>query len=227
MDHSEALRLKATEKYLLNELDPERLDEFEEHMFDCPECAIDVRAAAMFVEQSKVVLSEVRGPVVVRKKVPIRAGWLNWLRPEFAAPALALLLVVVGYQNFFLYPRLQQASNTPQAVPWATINLGVYGADDTAFAVPRGKGFVLLLRIPPEGGFTGYAADLYTPAGKLESTSTFAVSPDQNQKQDRWAVAVPATDRASGTYTLKVHGTTTTGEVKEVGQALFDVKIQQ
>ena len=49
MDHGDAVRLKATERYLLNELDPEQLDQFEEHLFDCPDCALDVRAAAMLV----------------------------------------------------------------------------------------------------------------------------------------------------------------------------------
>ena len=58
MDHAEAVRQKATERYLLDELDPDVRDQFEEHLFDCQDCALDVRAAAMFVEQSKVVLAE-------------------------------------------------------------------------------------------------------------------------------------------------------------------------
>ena len=53
MDHTAVVREKTTERYLLNELDPEVRDEFEEHYFDCPECAQDVSAAATFVEQSK------------------------------------------------------------------------------------------------------------------------------------------------------------------------------
>ena len=46
MDHDEAVRTKVTERYLLNELDPELRDQFEEHLFDCQDCALDVRAAA-------------------------------------------------------------------------------------------------------------------------------------------------------------------------------------
>ena len=45
MDHQEAVRQKATERYLLDELDPELRDQFEEHLFDCQDCALDVRAA--------------------------------------------------------------------------------------------------------------------------------------------------------------------------------------
>ena len=53
MDHGDAVRLKATERYLLNELEPDQLDQFEEHLFDCHECALDVRAAAMFVSKAR------------------------------------------------------------------------------------------------------------------------------------------------------------------------------
>src|SRR5580704_16214292 len=106
MDHDEALRQKATERYLLDELDPQLKDQFEEHLFDCQDCALDVRAAAMFVEQAKVVLAApaVTSAQRVPEPVPARAGWLAWFRPAFAVPVLALLLVVVGYQNFVTYP---------------------------------------------------------------------------------------------------------------------------
>src|SRR3974377_1629150 len=97
MDHDQAVQQKATERYLLNELDPEMRDQFEEHLFDCQECAVDVRAAAMFVEQSKIVLAE--QPALATARVPAarpeKAGWLAWFRPAFAVPVLALLLAVI------------------------------------------------------------------------------------------------------------------------------------
>ena len=43
MDHSEAVTKKMAESYLLEELTPEQRDAFEEHYFDCPECAKDVK----------------------------------------------------------------------------------------------------------------------------------------------------------------------------------------
>jgi hypothetical protein len=227
MDHSDALRLKATEKYLLNELDPEQLDQFEEHMFDCRECAIDVRAAAMFVEQSKAVLSEVRGPVPLKVLSPARKGWLDWLRPAFAAPALALLLVVVGYQNLVSYPKLRQALSTPQVMAWTAVNVGTYGTEDKEVTVVPGKSFLLLVRIPPETGVNSYTADLYNPYGKLEWSLSIPLTSDKDHAQDRWPVQVPGANWTSGTYTLKVHGTTTTGEVRDLGQTSVDLKVQQ
>jgi len=55
MDHNEAIQLQAAEKYVLGELSPPLRDEFEEHFFDCQECALDVKAAAGFVDNARHV----------------------------------------------------------------------------------------------------------------------------------------------------------------------------
>ena len=221
MDHKDAVRLKATEKYLLNELDPDQLDQFEEHLFDCPDCAVDVRAAAMFVEQSKNVLPESAVVVPAREATSARAGWFRWLRPAFAAPALALLLLVVGYQNLFTFPRLKHASGSPQVLPLASLNVGAYAGGGPVISVTRGKGFVLFVRIPPDPAYSRYTADLYNPAGKLEWSLTIpAVS-----SRDQWPVEVPAADRAAGTYILAVHGVTPTGESRDIGRTPFQLQI--
>src|SRR5277367_5646723 len=109
MDHSESIRLMAAEKYLLGELAPESREQFEEHFFECQECALDVRAGAALVEHSKVVLSEspAISPVRVPAAAPARPGWFAWLRPAVVVPVLAALLVVVGYQNLVMYPQLK------------------------------------------------------------------------------------------------------------------------
>src|SRR5579863_7675785 len=117
MDHTEVVRDKMTERYLLNELDPATRDQFEEHYFDCTECARDISAGAQFVEHTRVVLAE----NTERERLPARQsanrGWFPWLRPAFAAPALALLLAIVGYQNLVTYPKLQSEVNRPRILP--------------------------------------------------------------------------------------------------------------
>ena len=45
MTHSEAVQQMAAERYLLDELAPDVRDAFEEHMFDCQECALDVEGS--------------------------------------------------------------------------------------------------------------------------------------------------------------------------------------
>ena len=58
MDHDEAVRTLATEEYLLGELNPEVRDQFEEHVFDCQQCAFDLWAAATFLGHARVLLSQ-------------------------------------------------------------------------------------------------------------------------------------------------------------------------
>ena len=57
ISHEEAVQTLATEKYLLGELHAELRDQFEEHLYDCHECAFDLWAAATFLAHAKVILS--------------------------------------------------------------------------------------------------------------------------------------------------------------------------
>jgi hypothetical protein len=55
MGHDEAVRICATERYLLGELHSQLRDQFEEHLFDCQWCALDLQFATTFLEHLKVV----------------------------------------------------------------------------------------------------------------------------------------------------------------------------
>lgn len=222
MDHTAVVRDKMTERYLLNELESEMRDEFEEHYFDCPECALDVRVAHQFVEESKVVLAEEPEPVFVRaasRPEPARPGWFAWLRPAFAAPALALLLAVAGYQNLRLRSELRQ----PQILPAVSVNVGTWGGGGTPTSIPEGQGLLLFVRIPPDGAYARYTAELYNPSGKLQGS--FTIVPTAGQ--DQWSVTVPRADREAGTYTMAVRGITAAGETKDLGNTSFQLQIQR
>jgi Putative zinc-finger len=229
MDHDAVVRQKTTERYLLNELDPQARDEFEEHFFDCQECALDVRAGALFVDESKVILAEepapasagVRGATTVHP-LPDKPGWFGWLRPAFAVPVMALLLAVVGYQNLVTYPQLARQLESPQVLPWAQVNVATYGSEAQVIRTHPGESFLLFMRLP-EAGYSHYTADLYNQAGKLEWSLTFQAAAGQ----DQWPVRVPGANREAGNYVLKLHGVTPAGESKEVGQASFELQIQK
>lgn len=220
MDHTAVVLHKMTERYLLDELNPQLRDEYEEHYFGCPECAVDVSAGAQFVEHTKSVLAESTEPVPVpaAPRRSLSGGWLAWLRPAFAAPALALLLAVVGYQNL----RFQSELNRPRVLPAVSVNVGTWGAGGPSTMVPEGKGLLLFVRIPPDGAYAGYTADLHSPSGKLEGSFTIEPAPGQ----DQWPVMVPAIQRQAGTYTLAVHGITPGGERKDLGTTSFELQIQ-
>jgi hypothetical protein len=224
MDHDEAVRQNATERYLLDELDPELRDQFEEHLFECRDCALDLRAGAMFVEQTKVILAE--PPAASEARVTAAAtakpGWLAWLRPAFAVPVLALLLAVIGYQNFVTYPSLVATANQPQVGPWTSVNVSTRGTTANSVRVHKGEGFGVLVNFPPEDGFASYTADLYNPAGKKEGSRQIATASHEETRQ----VYVPGHNLESGTYTLVVNGVTQGGESKEISRHPIDVQIQ-
>jgi Putative zinc-finger len=227
MDHEAVVRQKLTEQYLLNELSPQARDEFEEHYFDCQKCALDVQAGALFVEQSKIALAEepVSAGLLVPPVPAPKPGWFAWLRPAFAAPVMALLLAVIGYQNLVTLPQTRQAQGRPQVFQsWAMVNVGTYAGENLPAVTPApGKGFLLLVRIPPDGAFASFTADLYNPSGKLEWSLTLPAVAGQSE----WPVQVPAANRETGTYDLKVRGVTAAGESKEIGEASFELKIQK
>jgi hypothetical protein len=240
MDHDVVARQKMTERYLLGELNPDLREEFEEHFFDCPECAMDVRAGALFVEQSKAVLAEeshaVSGGVpAAAHVVPPRPGWLAGLRsawratmrPAFAVPVMALLLAVIGYQNLVTTPQLRHALNHPRVLPFAAVNVGSMGSGEAVVSIAPGEGFLLLVRIPPDG-YACHTAELYNPARNLEwSLPIPSSAPDTSPAQDQFPVQVPGAQLEAGTYTLVVRGTSAAGDSKEVRQASFELQIQK
>lgn len=153
MDHAVAVDRKMTERYLLGELDPQACQEFEEHFFDCPDCALDVRTAALFIEHSKNSLAKESEPVAalspVTKALPPKPGWSAWLRPAFAVPVMALLLAVIGYQNLVIYPRQQQAFARPQVLPSAFLNIGAMGSGTNRFPLRRSRASCCLFEFHP------------------------------------------------------------------------------
>src|SRR5215469_9953210 len=226
MDHNEVVRQKLTEKYLLNELESEQRDEFEEHYFECPECALDIRAGSEFVESSKVVLgqpAEQVMPVSSATRERARRGWWAWLRPQFAGAALALLIAVVGYQNLVTLPRLRGVLRQPQTLPFAAVAVGTWGSSGPAVTVPRDNGFLIFVRIPSDGSYTRYIADLYNPAGRLEYSLTIPAT----SVQDQWPVLIPGGNHEAGNYRISVRGVAGSGEVKDVGSAPFTLQTQK
>ena len=227
MDHAQAVQQKATERYLLNELDPEQRDQFEEHLFDCQECAVDVRAAAMFVEQTKLVLAEPALSAIPEKlslsKARPERTWLAWFRPAYAIPVLALLLAVIAYQNFVTYPHLMEAVNRPQVAPWASINVSTRGTAPTVVKSRLGQDFDLLVSIPPGSGYSSYSFDLYAPSGKLQwSLKTPASATD-----DTLSLRVPGSGLEPGTYKLAVNGGTPAGQSVDLGSYPVELQTQK
>jgi Putative zinc-finger len=166
MDHSEALRLQAAEKYILGELSPKLREEYEEHYFECEECASDVRAVAVFGDGARELFRKESGP---QKRVHI-GGWFAWLRPAIAAPALAALLLVVCYQSFVTIPKLRRAEALPAAAQSADF-VSLIGANSRAegtkrFSIHRDRLAILEVDVPTSGEFASYLCQLRDASGR-------------------------------------------------------------
>ena len=91
MEHAEAMQSSSAERYVLGELNAAEADSFEEHFFDCRECADEVRTGAAFLEGGRKLAREAReAPVVsITEHRQSRRTWLP-------AAVAAVLLLSIG-----------------------------------------------------------------------------------------------------------------------------------
>ena len=169
MDHNEAVRLQAAEKYVLGEFPKAQRDEFEEHFFDCAECALDMKAAAAFVDVAREVLRDEREKSAEKSARPARGDWFGWLRPVVAVPAFAALLLLLGYQSFVNVPRLRNLavqSAAPRVLPmFSLIAANSRGSESAVFRVQPGERFGLYVDVPATDAYSNYLLRLDNPAG--------------------------------------------------------------
>src|SRR5216683_3854089 len=109
MDHTEAVQQQAAIRYVLGELPRAQRDAYEEHYFDCAECAIDIKALATFADTARETMLLEGRKFVVTDPVPARARWFAWLKPIVAVPAFAALLLIIGYQNTITIPQARNS----------------------------------------------------------------------------------------------------------------------
>jgi hypothetical protein len=214
MNHDEAIRLKAAEKYLLGELSAELRDEYEDHYFGCAECALEVQTGAVFIDNARDVLSSTSVAEMAAKRQPVRSGgwWTALLRPAFAVPVLALLLLVAGYQNAVTIPHLKTAllqSERVQTLPsFSLISENSRGGTPLAITVPAGKPFSFFVDIPPQGGYASYVCEFQTESGVPELS--LKVSADEAKRTVQ--LLIPAGRLASGKHVLVVRGLDSQGK---------------
>ncbi|GAC1630052.1 MAG: hypothetical protein NVS9B14_00160 [Candidatus Acidiferrum sp.] len=214
MDHIEAVRMQAVEKYILGELSPLLRAQFEEHYFDCADCALNLRAGVAFAAASRQYFAEVLLPVA---PVPApRVGWFAWLKPLVAVPAFAVLLAIIVYQNAVSIPKLKQevgsgTTTAAIAAPWFPIYTASSHSAGPRIEVQPNQPFYLSFDITdqPRGADSVFLVQLKDSSGKILIESTVPAE----RAHDSLALPVPAgiqpgdyqlviTDRSAGGSTL-------------------------
>jgi len=223
MDHSEAVRLMATERYLLGELSPDVREAFEGHLFECEECALDLRAGAALVEGMKAELAAPAPGSAAEQRAPRRREWFAWMRPAFAVPAFALLLLVIGYQNLALIPSLRTAARQPRIVPWATLHVGTRDGGPLPVMADHNSGATLIIDVPDTAAWSAFAFTLQDPQGDPFWSDTLQASGAQNG-QVPLSLVIPGMGLHAGAYTLTITGITPQGSRTQLDRRVLDIR---
>ena len=223
MNHKDAVEQMATERYLLGEMNVAERDAFEEHFFDCAECALDVRAGSAFIQEAKAQLPGLEAsPQLASRPEPRRRNWWAWLSPAMAAPVFAVLLAVIGYQNLATIPALRSAAREPRVLPWTTIHADTRGAAHTTLAADAKAGAVLLIGLPQSDLYSSFALVLEDPAGKPFWKETLGAP----QNGAPVSLLIPGSGLRQGAYTLTITGITPQGSRTQLDRRILDVQFQ-
>ena len=228
MDHLDAKRLQAAEKYVLGELPPELRDEYEEHYFDCADCAEDIKAASAFVGASKEIFREEPAPVVrvpaAKPSVAGFSGWFAGLRPAIAVPVMASLVAIIAYQNI---PGMHGTADRAASIRGGDTSAQAFGPSFRVQGSMRGddsepskiivgpqEAFALDFDFTPSQTFSGYEARLLDESGNTLLHGK--ISGDLTNKEVH--LPIPAGLVHPGLYTLQVVGENGTTSSQGAGQ---------
>lgn len=207
MDHSEASRINASERYAQGELTPGEVEAFEAHFFSCPTCAKDITFENAFAENVKAVFREQPRAAVDRIAAASKPGWWEGLqaRWDFAtlAPLVstACLLAVVGFQNLTTIPqlRMEVAQVTSGEAPFPLPLTLARGNE--AISVPKKSPlFTPYVFLPGAAASAHYICDIETEAGARVKHLTVSAPPAGQPL----ALLLKRSDFSSGIYLLKV-----------------------
>jgi hypothetical protein len=205
MTHLEAKQAMAVEKYLLGEMTAAQREEFEAHLFDCEECAADLKATAAFLDAAKDEFKRGGLPKTSRPE-RLRPVLDVLFRPAFLSGAFACLLLVVLYQNILVLPKLKGQVDRLQS-PEILAAITLIGANSRAGTTPAravvdGEALLLSFDVPPDGGYDAYSAQLLGPSGGILWSKPISAA----QAQDTVSLRIPGQRWEAGEYTLILQG---------------------
>src|SRR6266850_4588140 len=215
MDHEEAVKLRAAERYLLQELSSDERDDFEEHYFTCMECADEVRSVFALADNVKAVLEDqiqtaTLRPVAARER---SSNWLSWLRPAVVAPAAAVLLGITLYQSMRVIPRLEQdlaSVKQAQVIPSVVARAATRGEDPVVEISEHDRFVQLILDVNVTPSDSSYIFDVYDEAGTLKF-SVPALAPSGGS----FHLLLPVSGLKPGPYMIRVRPKSGAGSISE------------
>ncbi|HET8772667.1 MAG TPA: zf-HC2 domain-containing protein [Thermoanaerobaculia bacterium] len=214
MDHAEATTTHATDRYLLGELTAAEADAFEEHYFDCLECAEELRIGVQFMNGGRGIAREAAAPemapVARFEPRPRRTAWLP------AAVAAALVLAV-GAPILMMQQRpAVQGPSFEVVKPHSFLLAGSRAAADVP-TLKASETSGLYVDVPSEPAYPAYEARLRLPDG---TTLARPFTPDPNGEPTELAVS----DLSAGLHELVIVGMDPAGRPAVIIRRPFNVR---
>jgi hypothetical protein len=229
MNHQDALQEMSVERYLLGELKGASLDRFEEHLFECPECAADVKAGITFIDAARAELGASRKAASQQE----RRKWTSWFTSPWAlGPALAACMLALCFETFVVQPRMKVEVAREQAPavlnPLVLANAGARGGDAAPTIVaPEHGSFAVSLDVPTSGGFSSYRCTLLASDGSTLWQTTLSAE----QARDAVLINVPTDKVKEGLNTFLIQGLSAEGgaggTLVDLARYKLQVKIQK
>jgi hypothetical protein len=150
------------------------------------------------------------------------------MRPAYAMAAAAVLVLVIGYQNFVTIPQLKQGTteSVQPLTSYSLVTSGSRGGNDLVFNVRPNAPFGIYVDIPTNSKFSSYVAQVEAENGQ----SRFSVRIPAEQAKETVQLLIPASILASGRYNLVVRGSSATnqnGATEEIARYPFSLQYNQ
>jgi len=205
MEHDEAIRSHAAERYAAHDLSPAEQEAFEEHFFDCGKCADDVRFELTFTANVRAVSREQRAqrqPAPARPRTSSWEKWRDWLRPRpalaFSFAANFVLAAGLGYvlltgTHESARPRFTAAYFAPGPT---------HGAEDV-HAIPAGETLYAVRFPAPSTASQSYSYEVLDANGSRESSDSMTAPASAD---GFLYLQIPLDSLPAGVHTLVVRG---------------------
>ena len=200
MTHLEAVNTLASERYVLGDMSELERHAFEEHYFNCEECAEGVRIEALMTDAARDGLLGAPKAANFARRAPVQPVWRSSVALPWATAAT--LAVIIGYQSFAL-KRAVQPLPGPVALAPVTVRPASRG-QASVVVLPR-DGSAVTLAIDVEGATPG--GDLQYELRQAAGTAVASGRVPAPEAGSPLLLLIPSSLLTpSGRYILVVHG---------------------
>lgn len=137
---------------------------------------------------------------------------------------MALLLVIIGYENLVLLPKTRGELadlQTPQILA-STSLMNARSDRIPSVTIRHNQPFLLFVDIPSDSRFSSYACELYTSSG----ARVWSLSVTMEAARNTVPLEIPSAGMRSGRYFIVVSGIASGQNPAELARYPFDLQVQ-